>query len=323
MMRKVIFLLLITCVFAVAITLVHSQNGSRQDSIDAEAELKTNQEIAEFYQSFPTMQRTLLLSTETLDQSFRKLAEYDDGQYFEPGYIAPDDYECTDLQMLLSNRRVIKILQEFEKLTLDQAKIKAKEFHKIAVNHVSKVINTSLDQYEASPGPLPASDDDKHAKYMVITSLLLSASLGDVPFLMQRIDELEQVLAVAKNRVQTNKIFPSSFAKGFSLENSFYFDTTSFVSIMMFALEKKGYSPEAVKTKIANAGCRVADIPIVSWDANKTYHDDLKFHGNGSISWENLYTSFRIYRFPHDIDPLRKQGYEFFRSLQETMVSSR
>ena len=327
---------LILCVFVAALSFVHSQNGSSQKIVarigspDGQvielneeeyatflAEQKATEEMYEAMRMEPIARRILLLSTETLDESFLKLATYDDGQYFEPGYMTQRSDENTDMQTLLSNRRVIKILQEFERLPLDQAKIKAKELHKIALDNLYRAIDADLNFLVLE------LNEFEHAKFMATTSVLLSASLGDIPFLMQRIEEWEQMIAEMRKRIQADEsIYPPDVVEAYSPNSFFFFDPTCFVSILMFAVERSGNIPETVKNKIAEADCRIVDIPLVAWNANKTYYDDLRHRETGdTISWETTQTFFRVYNFPIGNELYRQQSKKFLRSLQETIES--
>ena len=315
--------LLIFCVFVVMYSLVHSQNGNRQNlsvqvtplpgiqvtqRTEAEiAEIKATQEMDEAIQMAPTASRVLSLSTETLEESFLKLATYDDGQYFQPGYIPPDDFECIDMQVLLSNRRVIKILQDFEKLPLDQAKTKAKGLHKIAMDYFYMVVENGLDQYEKYSF-IEHTDDLKHVNFMATTSLLLSASLGDVPFLIQRIEEWEQTLEKLRKRILLNeKKYPPNTADAYLpySSHSSFFDPTGFVSILMFAVERSGNY-----------------LPLHSeiWNANKTYYDDLRHREGGNLSWENTQMFFRIYNLPCKTELYNRQGKELFQSVLSNKI---
>ena len=319
--------LLLLCVFAVTLSLVHSQNVSRQTRVrvvdyseEEIANILANAEMQETIQMLPTAQRVLLLSTETLDESFRKLATYDDGQYFEPGYTTDVMFVETDLKTLLSNRRVIKIMQDYEKLPLEQARAKAKEFHQIAMNNISRVVNTELDEYEKTGEPLPIGNDDQHAKYMTLTSLLLTASLGDIPLVIQQMEAFGQGPADVKKRYLKKR--PADFVEAYSkLEYSRFVDVSSLVSILMFAVEQNGTQPEIVKRRIAEADCRIEDIPLVAWDAKKTYFDDIRLRGEGLISWENTHLVFRVYSFSWLNESERLRNFEFYRSLEDTIAS--
>ena len=140
--------MLLLCVFAASLTWVYSQNSNlpfvdrviayvmsisldqaqnaNLPPVNQVVEL-TEEEFAEFMANLQNenlamhpeaAKRVLQLGTETLEASFRKLATYDDGQYSYPGYMTNRLGEETDLQKLLSNRRFMKVLQEFENLPL-------------------------------------------------------------------------------------------------------------------------------------------------------------------------------------------------------------
>ena len=319
--------LVLFSVFAVTLSLVHSQNVNRQTRVrvvdyseEEIANIRANAEMQETIQMLPTAQRVLLLSTETLDESFRKLATYDDGQYFEPGYTTNRYSEDTTLKRLLSNRRVIKIMQEFEKLPLEQARAKAKELHQVARNNLARLLHGVLGEYQKSLGQESAksTSDYEQAKFMILTSLLLSASLGDVPLVIQQIDDWEQIPAdIKKQAFAVN--YPQNLIEASSLQNSFYFDATSFVSILMFAMERKGPLPETIRNKVVDY--KADSIPLVAWNANKTYFDDISHSGNDSFSWEDTQIFFTIYDFPVGSESSRKEGYDFFHALKD-MVSS-
>jgi len=312
----------ILCIFVATLSLVHSQNRSRQNPTfeDQLAELKTNQEIVEMVKMGPIAGRVLALSTETLHESFLKLATYDDDQYGSPGYTTNVYGEMTEIQELLSNRRVIKILQEFEKLPLDQAKIKAKELHKIALDSLSQVIDEALVAYTKFPTAESYGVIRPNELFMAMTSVLLSASLGDIPFVLHRIEEWERMVAIAKNKILSNeKSYPLNFAEGYS--QCVFLDPTSFVTMLMFATERKGSIPEIVKNKVAEY--ETFDIPIVAWNAERTYYDDLKYHGGGStISLENMLMDFRVYNLRKGAEEWNRSNQELIQFLKKAMAST-
>jgi len=348
MRKKTIALVLLLCVFAASLTWVYSQNASlpfvdrviayvmsismdnsqnanlppanqlielTEDQFD---EFMANQQNENPPMHPVVAKRVLQLSSETLDESFRKLASYDDGQYVHPGYTTNVQFKENHLQRLLSNRRFIKVLQEFENLPPEQAKTKAEEFHRIAMNHYSTVTHALLDEYEKNPYP-EANPDSYHLKFMILASLALTASLGDFPLVMQQIDEWGTGPADVRKRLLT--MYPMELLETCTLENTFFFDTSSFVSILMFAAERSGTMPENVKTIINEADCEIDDIPLVAWNADRTYYDDLRNFRNGSISGEDAQMVFRIYTFSRFNESQRQQNYEFFRTLQETIAS--
>ena len=74
--------------FVMSISLDHAQNHTGQYVELTQDQLAESQATAEMNEALmmqPTVQRVLQLSTETLDESFRKLATYDDNQYGNPG----------------------------------------------------------------------------------------------------------------------------------------------------------------------------------------------------------------------------------------------
>ena len=309
--------LLVLCVFAATFSFVHSQNTSRPTPANVAAakiaDIKNNAAITESFQMLPTSQRVLLLSTETLDESFQKLAAYDDGQYFEPGYMTQSASENTNMQVLLSNRRVLKILQEFEKLPLDQAKNKALELHKIALSSLSKVLDVEFEPYSSGKmyGVVRPNE-----QFMVMTSVLLSASLGDMPFVMQRIDEWELIITKVKEKL-IKKNYPLGQASKFS--QHYFLDPTSFVSILMFAAERRGTIPEAMKSNVSQY--KTVDIPLVAWSAYKT-HYDAQGRGGGNFSLENTQIVFRVYDLPSGTEEYDRQNEEIIQSLKEIMLST-
>ena len=318
--------------FVMSLSINQAQNANLPSDVkltqEQYADIQATLDMAEMRENLqmqPIVQRVQQLSTETLDESFRKLATYDNGQYNEPGFMTQSVTEHTDMQRLLSNRRVIKVLQEFENLPFEQAKDKAEELHKIAMNHISRVINTKLDQYEKTREPLPHDNEHQHAKYMIMTSLLLSASLGDIPLVMRQIDELGQGPEDVRKRILANKTLYPSGLKDCTLENTPYFDTTSFVSILMFAVERSGTAPENVKRKIAEASCEIVDIPLVEWNADRTYYDELRYGGNVSMTQDSVQIFFRIYNFSSSWinEQTRNQNSKFFWSLHEIIASTK
>ena len=309
--------ILLLCVFVATFTLVHSQNANYSNYEALLAENRATTEMYETIQMLPATQRVLLLSTETLDESFRKLGEYDDGQYFNPGYEIRNWGIPPIFHVLLSNRRTIKILQEFEKLPPDQAKIKAKKFHEIALDSLSKALDKVPIAVFPDGGYGIVRQDEL---YMALTSLLLSASLGDVPFLMQQIEDWEQTIT---NKIRSNeKTYAPKLAETLLRSPYFFPDPTSLVSILMFAMERKGGIPEVMKSRIAETDCTIADIPLVAWNAYKTYYDYRRQGiSDTPISWGDTQLFFRVYEIRCDTEDNIRASKELVRFLKEMMAA--
>jgi len=160
----------------------------------------------------------------------------------------------------------------------------------------------------------------KDEQFMAMTSVLLSASLGDIPFVMQRIEEWEQMITKIREKFQSDiKIYPLYFEP---LLQYHFLDPTSFVSILMFAQERSGKGiPENVKNKIAETYCQIADVPLVAWHANKTYYDDLWHRGGGNFSWENTYIVFRVYTLHGGTEERIGASQELVQFVKETLAS--
>ena len=348
MKKKRIALLLLLCVCAASLTWVYSQNASLplvnrviafvmsisldqaqnanlppanqivELSEDQFAEITANQQKYETLRMQPTVDRVARLGSETLDESFLKLGIYDDGQYFRPGYMTNVWGESTKMQTLFSNRRVIKVLQEFEKLPRTQAEAKAKEFHHFALNALSRVIDDELPLYAGIPQDAIWGVVNKDEQYMALTSLLLSASLGDTAFLLERIEEWEQLVVNVKETILSQpETYPSGFAEFYP---QFYFpDATCFVSIVMFATERNGSLMQNAGDYVAD--CRVMDIPIAGWNANKTYFDELR-HGGTPASEEDTRSDFRIYRLRHGSEKDDRYNEELVQALKRAVMNA-
>lgn len=309
-------LLLVFCVFAVSLSLVHSQNPDRQNPEDKDAAfrkiIEEHQKSASAQQMAPTVSRTKRISTETLDESFSKLSLNDDDQYTSPGYTTNVLGENTEIHELLSNRRVIKILQEFEKLPRDQAKIKALKFHKDALDSLSKVLNVEFEPYD--PKKIYAFIRPNE-KFTAMTSVLLSASLRDIPLVTQRIEEWEQLTTKVREQL-IKKNFPPDKADKFS--KLFFLDATSHVSLLMFAAQRKGVLPDVLQIQLS--GCQIMDIPLVAWDAPITYYDNRRF-GGSPASLENIYMVFRVYNLSVLTEEHQRKNAELIQLLNETVKS--
>jgi len=90
----------------------------------------------------------------------------------------------------------------------------------------------------------------------------------------------------------------------------------------MFALERSGNIPEIVKYVTAEAGCEIRTIPLVAWNAAKTYYDNHFYHGgNIPVSLETTQVNFRIYALPVNTREGTRHANQLFQWLKETMAS--
>lgn len=315
-LRSSLPVLFILCVFVMSLSLVRSQNENGQNSEDQDAAfrkmLREHQESAIKDQMAPTVSRNKQLRKETLEESFRKLALYDDDQYGSPGYMTNVLGENTEIHELLSNRRVIKILQEFKKLPRNQARIKAKKYHQDALASLSKVLNVEFEPYDPQK---QYAIGRRNEIFMVMTSVLLSASLGDIPHLTQRIDEWKEMTTKAREQwIQKN--YPANLADDFS--KHFFLDATSHVSLLMFVAQRNGILPDVLQKQVN--GCQFVDVPLVAWDAPITYYDNRRF-GGASASLENIQMVFRVYNLSALTEEQKRKNDELIQSLTETVKS--
>ena len=239
-------------------------------------------------------ERINLLKGQSLDESFMELLE--EQQYTSPSYLPPGGYfGREDVEMLLSARTFLKVLQEFEALPQEQATGKLYEYAEKA-----------LDAYNAGTG---------WTHYMLCTAMLLVARAGEYELLLHMLDEMDRVLDrhVDFNRERT----PDPFLSRAVIRGLLGLDDSAVLTILMHALQQTGIDVELM-CALEQAGegelasvfqqafgvdfipldvIEIKFVELCRWDAPLTHYDFANWHGEGTIVPKDVVELFPVYMF--------------------------
>ena len=240
------------------------------------------------------------LKKENLQQSVAQLKESQ--QYTYPSYHSGKRGEQTDLEVLLSARRVTKIAQDMARFkTREEMESQNRVFFKQSFDYYKKIIDDVLKSYE-DPNAPKNKESISSAKYAVCTFMLMAALSGDIEGLAKQIDQVNQFSQEVEKRIQQNeKRFPDHFwqdIRGFiEPDNRFILNT------MIYSIRNRHdrSSKEHQELRAIIKGFPIKEVPIVEWDAEMGYYDFLHVYEGAPIDPEKIYKRLLIYDWPDDI----------------------
>ena len=210
--------------------------------------------------------RIALLKKQSLDETFVELLE--DQQYFYPGYHPPGGSwggEGQDLERLLSARSFLKVLQQFNTLSREQAIEKLHVFCKRAIN--------SLEESSMLPNGNPASVSFQSksisltgAKNMICATMLLAARMGEHKLLLNQIDEMQRIIDICVERAKKSDTIPLVLAG--TVADVMSLDDDCVLTTLMYALKRAGVADIPFEETFSKKM-----IPLYRWDAPLTYYD--------------------------------------------------
>jgi len=189
-------------------------------------------------------ERVEFLQGLSLDEAFLELL--DGRQYFM--YIPPTgNYRC-DMRQILGSRTFLKVFQQFSELPREQALEKLHQFSERAIKEYENALELSfvliaaqkenpswtLGEYlmhRENLTRLRGPVNLKGAKYMLCTTMLMAASMGEYELLLYQIDAMQSLLDAYLERIGADR--DSIFHRAASLEGGTIF------AVLMYALERK------------------------------------------------------------------------------------
>ena len=193
-------------------------------------------------------ERIDLLRQQSLEESFVELLSGQ--QYFYPGYSDGTGSwggRGTNMETLLSTRTFLKVLQEFDALSPEQAIEKLYVFSERA-----------MEEFETHP---------RRAKPMLCTAMLLAARMGEHKLLIDQIDEMQRIADINLDRMKKSGGNVAIFAM--VAPHTMSLDDSCILTVLMHALnqaDKNADNPfeEPFVQKV---------IPLYRWDAPLTHYD--------------------------------------------------
>ena len=228
------------------------------------------------------------LQQQSLDETFGYLL--DDQQYLAyPSYHPQTKGVPVELERLLSSRAFLKTFQQFGELSREEALEKLPLFCDRAIETFEASLVPNSDTYISMIG----------AKYMVCTSMLLAACMGESEWLLYQLDRMQFLVdkCAENDEIQLNHDMLRLFAL---LEDDCLF------TVLMYALKQTGADweiniPDTVRQK---------SIPLCHWNALATYHDKLArgVAGVVAIHPDDCIEQLDVYEFPIDFDDWQKKA---------------
>ena len=231
------------------------------------------------------------LKKQSLDESFAGLL--DDQQYSSPGYHPEIKGAPVDMETLLSSRVFLKVLQQFGELPRRQAIEKLHEFCKRAIKEFDDALIACILRYEDPPSAPPESVSALGAKYMVCTTMLLAAQLGEHRVLVNQIDEMERLIDAYVDHVRKSEFFPPFVVQ--IAPSTGALETDCVLSVILYASKRAGID---LKAEIPLDALVLKTIPLFRWDAEATYYDFLPLRGYQKLDTNDAVEQFDVYEFP-------------------------
>jgi len=253
-------------------------------------------------------ERIEFLDKQSLDETFAYLL--DTQQYLATGNIGSGSF-VKDIDRLLSSRGFLKAFQQFGELSQEQVKEKLHEFSEKAIEAFGKALEIALWR---NANPTLESPDKPislvAAKYMVCTTMLLAASMGESDLLLNQIAEMQFLIDAYVEGMRAYIPLGPALSKSVWSDISrriASLDDDTVLTVLMYAVKCANIDLNA---DISRDVFVKQTIPLFRWDAEAIYHDFLPQMGLQEIDPQNATEQFVVYEFPSDHvfdDQKRKQ----------------
>jgi hypothetical protein len=237
------------------------------------------------------------IQTESLETSFSNLIN--DQQYFYQGYHTNIKGASVDLETLLSSRRFLKVLQQFQSLTLKQANNLLDKFCKESIDEYKITVldarnrNTTNSVSNTNP-KTSKSHSLMGAKYIVCASMLLAAHLGNSQKIWEQFEKMNQIIQDERKYIEENRNteFGRIFISIMSLDHD------CIVSVFMYAMIQAKINSDMVITLQSKLDKK--EVPLVKWNASDTYYDVLQQSRYHRIDKKTIVQNFVVYSIPRN-----------------------
>jgi hypothetical protein len=203
-----------------------------------------------------------VLEKEGLDESIDRLVR-DDQQYYHPGYNSDTKFAQLCLEVMLSARRSIKVLQSLKNLPVQQQEMKSKEVFARAFQLHTNTFRIILER-RANPS-LPRNTQSTRATQLALcVAMFAAADLGFKEVLAEEFTQLDSFKEQMKSRLP--------------LMERYYVPDNRFQVNVLYLLASRISSEStqllgAVDEECIRANMRKNEIPIVTWNARTTWFD--------------------------------------------------
>jgi len=245
----------------------------RGESLEMESELDQYTPIEDVLARHDTRieDRINLLKKQSLDETFVELLE--DQQYYYPSFHSQVQGVPRDIEIIFSTRTFLKVFQQFGALPREQAVAKLNEFCKRAVEEYNSDEATGA------------------AHYMLCTSMLLAARVGEHKLLLYQMDEMQRIFDAYVERMKVAHPDMNWEREGRAFGP---LEDDCFLTVLMYALKQaKMDIPIDENTLVLKT------VPLCRWDAPFTHYDFAVWHGNEKLNPQDVVEQFVVYAFSH------------------------
>ncbi len=261
------------------------------------------------------------LQSETLDQSIRGLLEY--RQYTYPNYHSPKKAAQVDLEVMFSNRRSVKVLQQLQALPPGARETRCREIFDTFLHVHNKTLEKIMNRIE-DPG-VPKSE---YTMRETVTSLCLAmfatavcASTDAVAEQFVRLDEVQEM--VARRLAEKGDAY-MEIQKRIMRERCTP-DRRCQWNVLRQAAARVSGKGERTLAKIDEMcqGFSKNEIPVVAWDAHTTWFDVPRRMERIPIDTSKGVTSYVVLDWPRNIYLDSDQQRELVQRIRGVVLGGR
>jgi len=268
------------------------------------------------------------LSRESLAESFIRLQ--DNQTYVPESLLSGAIGKVTDLQVMFSNRGFLKVFQQFKDLPHEEALDKLNKFSRWAIDSLEAKMR-SMRYEEAVPFgnglavPSSCAEAQVFSSYLVYTSMILAAYLGENALIIHQLDEVQRIIDECIDRVHRSDTIPPDLKDSVSQAIG-VLDENTLLSILIYAAERTGI--DLSEADIPFDALTKEVIPLFPWDAEWTHFDFPVHRGGIWLDPNDADELFTVYRFPHSRSNFRlasqelQEAFKVFFDAQDAIIDT-
>lgn len=258
------------------------------------------------------------LKTESLRESVANLTN-DSQQYYYPGYYSGKYGAQNELEILLSARRVTKVLQAVPRTDRADAISQFATLFQESLVRYQELIDRNLRSYEEPDGPKNA-ESVSAATYAISALMLATALSGGSDELVWQLEQIDTFVEATGLRIKKNEsLFPDDF---WQLARHFLEPDDRFVlNVLILSImndDKMSSEQSSVKSMLKDFPQK--EVPIVAWDAKTGYYDYVHVVEGIPIDRERIDRTLAIYDWPDGLQLDRGGQKETIGMLREKIA---
>ena len=217
------------------------------------------------------------LKRESLEQSIDNLIFGTEYQYQWPGFNSPDKSSQHNLEVMLSNRRAVKVLQGIEKMPAKERALECRVLFAKAFQAHTNIWMEGLRLWRGST--ITNSNSTLCTQLAVTLAMFVAADTGQRDLLADEFTQLDRFLDDFQEQL-TNLQFPDATTKmaaGFSFQDRGAPDNQCEINLLRLAAMHGSGEDGKLLNQIEKECSRLEpeenEIPVVGWDARTTVFD--------------------------------------------------